>query len=406
MGEYVLTVQYLTPLLDISTADVGGKRVLLRAELNVPFAPDTTDIADDSRIRATLPTLELLRKSNARTIVCTHIGRPRGKWVDELTVEPVRRRMADLLGCDVRNAGLVGSDHCRDVVDALQPGDVAILENLRFRLGEEGNEPSFVNALADLADIYVNDAFGASHRAHASIVGVPATVRERYAGLLLASENNALTEALQPSDGVSVAAVGGAKVADKLALIRSLAVRFDWVLAGGGMVKAFVDGRMYPESPPNEEAALALSLWQDEELRPKIVMPTHVKITSQFSPDAEFHGVDAANAHGPGKFILDIDGAAILEYKHLLEDASKIVWNGPMGVFEWPRFSGGTKAVAETIAANTTAFTLAGGGSTAEAISKFGLDGKLTHVSTGGGAALEFLEGKSLPGIAALTNER
>ena len=169
------------------------------------------------------------------------------------------------------------------------------------------------------------------------------------------------------------------------------------------MVKAFVDGRMYPDNPPNEEAALALSLWQDDELRPKIVMPTHVKIAGEFSPDAKFHGIDAPYARGPGKFILDIDGATILEYTHLLENASKIVWNGPMGVFEWPRFSGGTKAVAETIAANESAFTLAGGGSTAEAISKFGLNGKLNHVSTGGGAALEFLEGKTLPGIAALS---
>lgn len=393
----------MTRLPDITTADVGGKRVLLRAELNVTFTPGTTDIADDSRIRATLPTLELLRKRNATTIVCTHIGRPGGKWVDALAVEPVRKRMADLLDRDVLYAGLVGTDHCREVVSALKPGDVAMLENLRFHPGEEANARSFAEQLAQFADIYVNDAFGASHRAHASIVGVPELVRNRFAGLLLAAENDALAEAMRPSEGVSVAVIGGAKVADKLALIRSLAARFDWILTGGGMVKAFVDGRMYPDNPPNEEAALALSLWQDDELRPKIVMPTHVKIASEFSPDAKFHGIDAPYARGPGKFILDIDGATILEYTHLLENASKIVWNGPMGVFEWPRFSGGTKAVAETIAANESAFTLAGGGSTAEAISKFGLNGKLNHVSTGGGAALEFLEGKTLPGIAALS---
>ena len=396
----------MIPLPDISAADLTGKRVLLRAELNVPFAPGTTEIADDSRIRATLPTLELLRKRNAITVVCTHIGRPHGKWVDDLVVEPVRERMAELLGCDVRYAGPVGTDECREVAAALQPGDVAMLENLRFNPGEEGNASTFIKELAELADVYVNDAFGASHRAHASIVGVPAMVPERYAGLLLASENDALAQALRASEGVSVAVIGGAKVADKLALIRNLASRFDWILTGGGMVKAFVDGRMYAKNPPNEEAALALSLWQDDALRPKIVMPTDVKIADEFSPDAEFVDIDAIYARGPGKFILDIDGATILEYTHLLKNASKIVWNGPMGVFEWPRFSGGTKAVAETIAANVTAFTLAGGGSTAEAISKFGLNGKLNHISTGGGAALEFLEGKTLPGIAALTESR
>ena len=396
----------MTPLPDISAANLTDKRVLLRAELNVPFAPGTTDIADDSRIRATLPTMGLLRERNAITVVCTHIGRPRGKWVNDLVVEPVRKRIAELLGCDIRYAGSVGTDECREVVAALQPGDVAMLENLRFNPGEEGNAPTFVKELAELADVYVNDAFGASHRAHASIVGVPAMVPERYAGLLLAAENDALAQALRPSKGVSVAVIGGAKVADKLALIRNLASRFDWILTGGGMVKAFVDGRMYPKNPPNEEAALALSLWQDDTLRSKIVMPTDVKIADEFSPDAEFVEDDAISARGPGKFILDIDGAAILEYTHLLKNASKIVWNGPMGVFEWPRFSGGTKAVAETIAANERAFTLAGGGSTAEAISKFGLNGKLNHISTGGGAALEFLEGKTLPGIAALTESR
>ena len=396
----------MIPLPDISAADLTGKRVLLRAELNVPFAPGTTEIADDSRIRATLPTLELLRKRNAITVVCTHIGRPRGKWVDDLVVEPVRKRIAELLGCDVRYAGAVGTDECREVVAALQPGDIAMLENLRFNPGEEGNASTFITELAELADVYVNDAFGASHRAHASIVGVPAMVPERYAGLLLAAENDALAQALRPSEGVSVAVIGGAKVADKLALIRSLAGRFDWILTGGGMVKAFVDGRMYAKNAPNEEAALALSLWQDDELRPKIVLPTDVKIADEFSPDAEFVGDDAICARGPGKFILDIDGATILEYTHLLKTASKIVWNGPMGVSEWPRFSGGTKAVAETIAANERAFTLAGGGSTAEAISKFGLNSKLNHTSTGGGAALEFLEGKTLPGIAALTESK
>ena len=392
------------PLPDIRNANVSGRRVLLRAELNVEFAPGTLDIADDPRILSTLPTLNLLRERKAATVIATHIGRPGGKWNDELTAEPVRQCLGQLLGCEVRYAGMVGSEQCREVVQSLQPGDIAMLENLRFHPGEEANDPDFIATLAELADVYVNDAFGASHRAHASIVGVPQVLPERYAGLLLIAEDDALAEALRPNDGVSVAVVGGAKVADKLGFIRSLASRFDWVLTGGGMVKAFVDGRMYPNNPPNDEAALALSLWRDDELRPKIVLPTDVKITREFSPDADYHEIDAIRSRGPGNFVLDIDGATILEYTHLLKNASKIVWNGPMGVYEWPRFSGGTKAVAETIAANESAFTLAGGGSTAEALSMFGLTSQLDHVSTGGGAALEYLEGKTLPGFAALAD--
>lgn len=394
----------MSALPDIRGADVAGKRVLLRAELNVTFAPGTTEIADDSRILATLPTLELLRDRSAKTIICTHIGRPGGRWNTDLTVEPVRERLAQLLNRDVKYAGTVGSEDCRDAVDSLRPGEVAILENLRFDAGEESNAPEFAAQLAELAGVYVNDAFGASHRAHASIVGVPALVQERYAGLLLAAENDALSEALKPTDGVSVAVVGGAKVADKLALIRNLADRFDWILTGGGMIKAFVDAKVRRNEPLSEEAQLARTLWDDQELRRKIVLPAHGKITSEFSPDAEYHGIPIEYARPAGSYILDIDGAAILEYTHLLKNASKIVWNGPMGVFEWPRFSEGTKAVAEAIAGRgDDAFTLAGGGSTAEALRLFGLQDKLNHVSTGGGATLEYLEGKTLPGMAALT---
>lgn len=389
-------------LPDIRQANVSGRRVLLRAELNVTFAPDTIDMADDPRIVSTLPTLQLLRERNAATVIATHIGRPGGEWDDALTVEPVRKCLSQLLGDEVQYAGMAGTAQCREFVQGLQPGGVAILENLRFHPGEEANDADFNAALAELADVYVNDAFGASHRAHSSIVGVPAALPERYAGLLLIAEDDALAKALGPSEGVSVAVVGGAKVADKLGFIRSLASRFDWILTGGGMVKAFVDGRMYPNDPPNDEAALALSLWRDDELRPKIVLPADVKIAREFSPDAEYDGGYSIQARGPGKFVLDIDYTTILEYTHLLENASKIVWNGPMGVYEWPRFSGGTRAVAETIAANESAFTLAGGGSTAEALSMFGLTSQLDHVSTGGGAALEYLEGKTLPGFVAL----
>lgn len=396
----------MSKLPDVRDANVAGKRVLLRAELNVTFVPGTTTIADDSRIRASLPTLELLRKRSAKTIICTHIGRPGGQARPNLEVEPVRRRIAELLNCDVKHAGSVGSAERRDTVDSLSPGEVAILENLRFDAGEESNEPEFAGQLAGLADIYVNDAFGASHRAHASIVGVPELMQERCAGLLLTAEDDALSEALKPTEGVSVAVVGGAKVADKLTLIRNLADRFDWVLTGGGMIKAFVDARLHRgDETLTEEAQLARTLWEDPELRRKVVLPAHGKITKEFSADAEYDSLPIEYARSAGSYILDITGAATLEYTHLLKNSSKIVWNGPVGVFEWPRFSEGTKAVAETIAdRGDSAFTLAGGGSTAEALQLFGLQDKLTHVSTGGGATLEYLEGKTLPGMAALTS--
>ena len=396
----------MATLGNVRDANVGGKRVLLRSELNVPFKPCTNDIADDSRIRASLPTVELLRQRGAKTIICTHIGRPGGTRDPDLTVEPVRARMSELLGCEVKYASLAGSEQCAETVGSIQPGEVAILENLRFNAGEEGNVPEFARILSELADVYVNDAFGASHRAHASIVAVPQLLDECYAGLLLAAEDDALTEALKPVRGVSVAVVGGAKVADKLALIRSLAGQFDWVLTGGGMVKAFVDAKARRVAGLSEEAQLAKTLWDDAELRRKIVLPAHGKITREFSPDAEYWGIPIEFARPSNRYILDIAGAAILEYTHLLKNASKIVWNGPMGVFEWPRFSEGTREVAETIASRgDSAFTLAGGGSTAEALQMFGLKDRLTHVSTGGGATLEYLEGKTLPGIAALTVE-
>ena len=395
----------MATLPDLRAANFAGKRVLLRAELNVTFAPGTTEIADDSRIQATLPTLKLLCEHSAKTIICTHIGRPGGQRNADLTVEPVRQRLSELLNRDVQYAGTVGTAECQDAVDSLEAGDVAILENLRFNPGEEANAPEFASQLTGLADVYVNDAFGASHRAHASIVGVPALVQERYAGLLLTAENDALSEALKPTNGVSVAVVGGAKVADKLALIRNLADRFDWVLTGGGMIKAFVDARIRRNETLSEEAQLARTLWENQDLRRKIVLPVHGKITKEFSPEAEYHGIPIEYARPAGSHILDIDGAAILEYTHLLKNSSKIVWNGPMGVFEWPRFSEGTRAVAEAIAnRGDDAFTLAGGGSTAEALRLFGLQDKLTHVSTGGGATLEYLEGKTLPGMAALTD--
>ena len=396
----------LTTLPNVRDADVAGKRVLLRAELNVPFQPGTRTISDNSRIGATLPTLELLRERGAKTIICTHVGRPNGSWNDDLTVEPVRQRISELLGTEVQYGGMVGSDECRAAVDDCQPGSVVFLENLRFQPGEEANDPHFAEQLAALGDVYVNDAFGAAHRTHASIVGVPHIVRTRFAGLLLAAEDKALRRAMEPTDGVSIAVVGGAKAEDKLALIRNLAPRFDHVLIGGGMVRGFGYARLALGSLDNPEVAMATELMSSAEVARKIVLPPDVKATRDFGPSASFNEVDIETASNEGRLILDIGNRAVSTYTNMLNQASKIVWNGPMGVFEWERFNQGTKAVAKAIAnRGDSAFTVAGGGSTAEALGMFGLADKLDHVSTGGGATLEYLEGKTLPGIAALQSD-
>lgn len=386
----------------IEDIEVKSKRVLLRADLNVTFEPGSARIADDSRIHASVPTIELLRSKGAKVVLCSHVGRPKGKVVPEMRIDPVRDRISNVLGIHVGYASSPVGQEAEEVVFALNDGDVVMLENLRFDPGEESNDAIFSNRLASLADVFVNDAFGASHRAHASIVGV-AGLLPSYAGLLMRSEIVALERAVDSNERPAVAILGGSKVADKLGVVKNLAPNMDAVLIGGGMVSAMLvaQGKSVGSVVVSDDELKAASeLLDDPIVVEKMRLPNDVIVAEDFARDSRYieTSVDAVPESG---FILDIGSRTVASYIDAISSAEKIVWNGPMGLFEWEAFSGGTKLIAYAIANNESAFKLAGGGSTVEAINSLGIADAVTHVSTGGGASLEFLEGKTLPGIAA-----
>ncbi len=387
----------------IEEASLKGKRVLLRADLNVTFQPGTTEIADDSRINAIVPTVDLLRAKGARIVLCSHLGRPKGKVVADMRIEPVRARLSAMMGIDVTYAGGPVGAETLNAVNGLQDGDVAMLENLRFDPGEEANSGEFSHSLASLADVYVNDAFGASHRSHASIVGV-AEVLPACAGLLMRSEIAALERAVGSDERPAVVVLGGAKVADKLGVVENLAPAADAVLVGGGMISAMLASQGHNVGSVDlsaEELRAAASLLDNAEISKKLRLPIDVVVAGEFSANSTSIevSVDAIPKLG---YVLDIGRKTATEFVGIISSAKKVIWNGPMGLFEWPMFAKGTEEVASAIASNVDAFKLAGGGSTVEAINALGISDKLTHVSTGGGASLEYLEGKTLPGISAL----
>ncbi len=390
-------------LYRIEELELSGKRALLRADLNVTFKPGTAKIADESRIRASLPTINLLRDGNAKTMVCSHLGRPEGRAVPELKIEAVRRRLAELLECEILFAGGPDGDHPAHIMDAMPGGGVAILENLRFHPGEETDDPDFATQLAGLADVFINDAFGASHRSHASVAGIPRLIGA-YAGLLMRSEVAMLERALRSDEAPTVAIIGGSKAQDKLGVIQNLANSTDHILIGGGMVAAFQAAQGYPHGAATiseAELASAETLIKHPDIRCKLRLPQDIVTASQFSASSPHQNSDADSV-SEDAYILDIGLETIRDYCGIIRRAGKLIWNGPMGVFEWQSFSGGTFAIAQAIAENSKAFSIAGGGSTIEAIQSLGLGGAFTHVSTGGGASLEYLEGKMLPGIQAL----
>lgn len=377
--------------------------MLLRADLNVTFEPGTTNISDDSRIHATVSTIELLRQKGATTILCSHLGRPKGRVVPDMRIEPVLRRTSLILGVEVKALGGPTGKSVNKAVDGLTDGDVAMLENLRFDPGEEANDVVFSRELASLADVYVNDAFGASHRSHASIVGV-ATLLPTYAGLLMRAEIDALNRALSSEEHPAIAILGGAKVADKLGIARSLAPNVDGILVSGGMIAAIIAARgnsAGSSTPSEDEIEAAKALLEDPAVSAKLILPNDLIVADEFSRESPHRAVCVGDASISG-YILDIGPTSIAKFANAIENAKKIIWNGPMGLFEWPLFADGTRLIAQAVADNDDAFKLAGGGSTVEAINAFGVSDRLSHISTGGGASLEFLEGKVLPGIAVL----
>ena len=395
--------------------DVAGKRVLVRVDFNVPIESGMDSAAAiaaisacDQRLRATLPTVEYLLEQDCQVILCSHLGRPAGKVDESLRLAPVGDRLAELLKRPVQTLSDCIGPQVESVIASMQPKEIVLLENLRFHLGEEKNEPEFTKALAGLADCFVMDAFAVAHRAHASTVGVgqhlPAAM-----GLLLQREVESLGKALESPEPPVAALLGGAKVSDKILVLENLLDKLDQLFIGGGMSVTFLRCQGYQTGGSAiEEDLLDFAKELLERARSQKIpvrLPEDLVVASEFAADPREVRTVPVDRVPEGWYIMDIGAASARSFAKGLAKCKTIIWNGPMGVFEMPRFSLGTRQVATAIGGlkdATAATTIVGGGSTAEAVEELGLVEQMTHVSTGGGASLEFLEGKELPGIAAL----
>jgi phosphoglycerate kinase len=389
-----MTAQYLT----IDQLDCGGKRVLVRADLNVPLGEGR--VTDDFRIAAALPSIRWLREAGSVVVVCSHLGRPKQRD-SKYRMDPVGIRLSELGGFPVRKLDVVAGMDAEAAVESAGPGDVILLENTRFEPGETHNDPGLSDALARLADLFVQDAFGSVHRAHSSTVGVAEKLRSA-AGPLLVAEVESLGRFLDDPVRPYVVALGGAKVSDKLGVIRNLLPKVDAMLVGGGMCFTFLaaDGfeigkSLVEESMLSEVRELLAGVHGD-----RIQLPTDVVVGDRFAADASTRTV-RIEAIPNGWFGLDVGPASAEHFSAVIEGAGSVFWNGPMGVFEWERFRAGTEATAAAMAA-TSAFTAVGGGDSVAAMRLLGLEKRVSHLSTGGGAGLELLEGRVLPGVAAL----
>jgi phosphoglycerate kinase len=390
-------------LRTVDKAQVDDRRVLVRNDFNVPL-DDHGRVTDDLRVRASLPTLRYLVERRAKVICCSHLGRPKGRRVAKYSLEPVAGVLGELLGLEVAFVDdVVGAQAARAAAN-LGPGRVLLLQNLRFEPGEEANDPAFAERLAALAELYVDDAFGAAHRAHASVVGVAQRL-PAYAGFLLATEVKELSRLLEDPASPFVAVLGGSKVSDKLAVLSNLLTRVDTLVIGGGMCFTFLaaQGHGVGDSlfEPDQVDAVRDLLARAEREGKGILLPTDVVVADDFAEDAA-HRVVPASGIEKGWRGLDIGPDTAAAFAAAIRDAKTVFWNGPMGVFEWPAFEAGTRAVAEAVA-STDAYTVVGGGDSAAALARFGLADKVDHLSTGGGASLELLEGKTLPGVSVLS---
>ena len=383
----------------VRDVDWGGKRAFVRVDFNVPFDAAGA-ISDDARIREALPTLAHIRHGGASIVLGTHLGRPDGKHADDLGLALVAERLAELLGSPVEYVHDAPGGLARERAATLRPGDVLLLENLRFWPGEEANDPAFAAALAALADVYVNDAFGTAHRAHASTEGV-AHALPAVAGLLMEREVAFLSGVLDDPKRPLAALLGGAKVSDKLRVLERLIGHADAIYVGGGMAATFLKAKgLRVGASLVEDDLVGACAAMIETAGSSLHLPTDAVVAERAEPGAPTRTV-AAGAVPDGWMMLDIGPETSAAFARELAGMGTVVWNGPMGVAEVPPFDEGTRAVAGALAASS-AVTLVGGGSTAEAVAHLGLADKMTHVSTGGGASLEFLEGKVLPGVAAL----
>ncbi|MCY7336791.1 MAG: phosphoglycerate kinase [Chamaesiphon sp.] len=389
----------------LSAADLTGKRVLVRADFNVPV-DDAGNITDDTRIRAALPTIKDLTSKGAKVILCSHFGRPKG--VDEkLRLTPVAKRLSELLGQDVVKCNDCIGDEVASQIAAMANGQVALLENVRFYPEEEQNDPEFAKKLAANADLYVNDAFGTAHRAHASTEGVTKYLSPSVAGYLIEKELEYLQNAIEKPQAPLAAIVGGSKVSSKIGVIETLLDKCDKLFLGGGMIFTFYKARgLNVGKSLVEEDKLELARALEAKAKEKgveLLLPTDVVVADSFSPDANSQIVDI-NQIPDGWMGLDIGPDSLKVFQAALADCKTVIWNGPMGVFEFDKFAAGTEGIAHTLAeiSKTGAITIIGGGDSVAAVEKVGLADQMSHISTGGGASLELLEGKILPGIAAL----
>jgi len=390
--------------LTIEDVDLAGKSVFIRVDFNVPL--ENGRVADDTRISRSIPTIRYVIEHGGKAILASHLGRPKGKAADELKMDPVAKRLSELLGQAVRKLDDCVGEEVEKAVSDMKPGDVILLENLRFHAEEEQNDEQFARALARLADVYVNDAFGTAHRAHASTKGITNHVDKCAAGFLMRKEIEYFSRILNHSDRPFVAILGGAKVSDKIGTIENLMKMADKFLIGGGMAYTFlqVEGYKIGDSLFEEDnAGVAREILdRAKELGKSFVLPEDNVIARALSRDAELKITDGKDIED-GWMGLDIGPITIDLFSRELQGARTIVWNGPLGAFEIEPFAQGTQRIAESVA-DSDAVSVIGGGDTAAAIAQFGLSDRMSHISTGGGASLEILEGKKLPGVEALTN--
>jgi phosphoglycerate kinase len=390
---------------NLSSSDLAGKRVLVRADFNVPL-DDQGNITDDTRIRAALPTIQELTSKGAKVILCSHFGRPKGVD-DSLRLTPVAKRLSELLGKTVVKTDDCIGDEAAAKVGALQNGDVLLLENVRFYKEEEKNDPEFAKKLASLADLYVNDAFGTAHRAHASTEGVTHYLSPSVAGILIEKELKYLQNAIENPQRPLAAIVGGSKVSSKIGVIETLLDKVDKLFIGGGMIFTFYKARgLSVGKSLVEEDKLDLARALEAKAKEKgveLLLPTDVVVADNFAADANAQTVSIENIPD-GWMGLDIGPDSIKVFQDALAQCKSVIWNGPMGVFEFDKFAQGTEAIAHTLAGLTKqgVTTIIGGGDSVAAVEKVGVADQMSHISTGGGASLELLEGKELPGIAAL----
>lgn len=389
----------------IRDIDWQGKRALVRVDFNVPL-DDQQQITDDTRITAAVPTIQYLLDHGASVVLMSHLGRPKNKVVDKLRLDPVATRLGELLGREVKKVNETTGAEAEQAAQSLKPGAVLLLENTRFDAREEKNDDSMAQELAKLGDVYVNDAFGAAHRAHASTEGV-ARHLPAVAGLLLEKELEYIGGAIEDPQRPFVTVIGGAKISDKIGVIENLLGKVDALLIGGGMANTFLlaQGRKVGDSLVEQESVnVAKDLLQKAADRNvKLMLPVDVVVADAFDNNANTQVV-AADAVAEGWRILDIGPQSVEQYSAVIKDAKTVIWNGPMGVFEMPKFAEGTRAIAQAMA-DSQATTIIGGGDSVAAVEQMNLADRMSHISTGGGASLELLEGKELPGVAALKDQ-